>query len=242
MASIDLQGLINEVLEMVKKRKGGQNDIFGLTSKQERDKEDLQKSDERRYKSEGEYWKDIRNRNTLLEHQKIADDNAYEKERMVQNATTGREHEKNVDVFNIDKYKTQMTTPSIEEKAGANMYAAVIKAGGSTDQAMEAYRAAFNMPNSTRPTGNSGIINGVNATPPATSPDKTPPISNVPPRDPNSTIGSDFNRYVAPLANAAGAGIIGGTRDILNYFGSDRLPRIGSNGRSGGGAQRTSNA
>ncbi|AZF89932.1 hypothetical protein [Methanosarcina virus MetMV] len=63
MGRVNLQGLINEVLDMVKKRKGGTDDIFALNSKEERERED----DLLRKGSEEAYLKELRGRNTQLD-------------------------------------------------------------------------------------------------------------------------------------------------------------------------------
>ena len=63
MGRVNLQGLINEVLDMVKKRKGGTDDIFALNSKEERERED----DLLRKGNEEAYLKELRGRNTQLD-------------------------------------------------------------------------------------------------------------------------------------------------------------------------------
>lgn len=111
MGRANLQGLINEVLDMIKKRKGGQDDIFALNSKEERDRED----DLIRKGSEESYLKDIRGRNTQLEVGKMHNAGQVDVARennlgqmARQNLAQSFEGEKDMRGHNLDLYKTRV--------------------------------------------------------------------------------------------------------------------------------------
>jgi len=148
MATVNLQGLIDEVMGLLKRKKGGQNDIFGLNSEQERSREDSQLSDQRKFLSDEARSKDVRGRDAELQKQGMVNAGTAN----VENIRTTGEMARQSLMSNLslegEKYKANTQAGWENKRSEAVVEASGEKSGTPRDRLIASY---IKTPNQTIP-------------------------------------------------------------------------------------------